>query len=807
MTDSLVAPILQLFVVLAAVGGGLVVAGAAIAPACRLAGSSRQRAYDRAALRELVRLELTPARAAEIEAGHATAMIRGLHPRQRRGFDRWRVGWPSSELRVVWRDGDLRWQVEGHRQVLEEFAVSHRALHLVSDTRPVDRLEPPPVATAVGRLARPSSWPLRAAEFPGDRVLHRLAAALEAACPDGVEVRYRVHLRPIPADVWRENLDPEAANSRSILSLVGEAIVDGLLFRESGSGRAAPVAPSALEREARGRKRRGAAGFETAVLLEVAGTTLEQAKALLWHLTDATDSLADAGQEIRWEVVAGAVKQAPGSQLADWEVAQLWYLPDVTFDAAELPRPRSLAGALPPARPTIAGVVVGANGDRPLAVPLATLDRHLAVVGSTGSGKSTFLLQLVTGLLDTTWGATVIDPHGDLVADILARVPPRHADRVHVLRLADRDHPRGFNFFERQTAEEAQMVVSEFVALFEDLWPRFTGPRMRDILRYAALTMLSDPQAQTVLELDRILSDAVFRKPYIDQAIDPAIQNYWRTRWPSKGSDDPSVGAVQNKLGAFIAYDSIRQVVGQGISTLRPRAIMDRGEVLLVDLSQVGGDNASIFGGMLIARYRIDALGRQGTDIASRRPHLLVVDETPRFSTRALGGLVNEGRKFGVALGLATQTLKDIGEALGATAVANAGTIALMAPGLDDAKTLAPLFAPLSVADLLGMARHGMALRMAGPTGRDIVYGGIVLPPDAADLAVGAKILAASDTRDARPRAEVAHEVTERLTWMPERSKPSADEQPVAAVQPTPMSNSTVVEPLKSRRRRNGNRR
>lgn len=776
----MIQPILDLFVILAVVGGGVLVAGIAIALAPRLIGRLRQRAYERAASAELVRLELTPARAGEIDADQATAMIRGLHPRQRRGFDRWRVGWPSSELRVAWRDGTLSWQVEGHRQVLDEFALSHRALHLVSDTRPVERLEAPAVATAVARLARPSSWPLHVAEVSGDRVLHRLAAALEAAAPAGVEVRYRVHLRPVPAERWRAAVDPEPGGSRSILALVAEAVIDGLLFRETGSGQAAPVAPSALERDARTRKRRGAAGFETALLIEVAGTTFEAAKALLWRLTDATDSLADAGQEIRWEVVPGAVKEAPGSELADWEVAQLWYLPDETFDAAELPRPRPLAGALPPDALVSDGVVVGTNGDRPLAVPLAALDRHLAVVGSTGSGKSTLLLQLVTGLLDTPWGATVIDPHGDLVADILARVPPRHADRVHVLRLADLDHPRGFNFFERRTAAEGQMVVSEFVALFEDLWPRFTGPRMRDILRFSALTLLSDPRPQTVLELDRILSDEAFRRPYIEKAIDPAIQNYWRTRWPSKGSDDSSVGAVQNKLGALIVYDSIRAVIGQGESTLRPRTIMDRGDVLLVDLSQVGNDNASIFGGMLIARYRIDALARQGTDPASRRPHLLVVDETPRFSTRALGGLVNEGRKFGVALGLATQTLKDIGEALGATAVANAGTIALMAPGLEDAKALAPLFAPLSVADLLGMERHGMALKMAGPKGRDVVYGGIVLPPGPADPSTAASILAASDARDARPRAEVAAEVTHRLTWMPPpKSKGSARPQPL----------------------------
>lgn len=761
--DTLFAPILELLSGLAVVGLALLALVAAVALGPRLVGALRQRGYDRAAGAELVRLELTAGRIAELDKASAVAMIRGLHPRQRRGLDGWRVGWPASELRVVWRDGALAWQVEGHRQILDEFAVSHRSLHLVLDARPVSRAEAPVAATAVGRLTQPASWPLRTAEVPGDRVLHRLAAALTRAAPPGVEVRLRIGLRPVQPDVWRRAIDPDAPGGASVASLIGAAIVDGLLFRESGSGRAPAVAPSPLEREAGARKRRGAVGFETSLLVEVTGTSFEQAKALLWKLTGATDSLADAGQEVRWRVVAGAVERPPRSLLADWEVAQLWYLPDETFDAADLPRPRPLAGALP-ASSGGAGIVVGANGDRPLAIPLATLGRHLAVVGATGSGKSTFLLNLVTGLLDTPWGATVIDPHGDLVTDILARIPARHAGRVHLLRLADRAHPRGFNFFERTTREEAQLVTSEFVALFEDLWPRYTGPRMRDILRHGLLTLLESDGPQTVLELDRLLSDAEFRASYVDAAKDPELANFWRSRWPSRGNDDPSVGAVTNKLGAFIAYDSIRQIVGQGISTLRPREIMDSGDLLLVDLSGVGGDNAGIFGGMLIARYRIEALGRQGTDPARRRPHLLVVDETPRFSTRALGGVVNEGRKFALATALATQTLADIGPALGATTVANAGTLALLSPGLDDVKALAPLFAPLSAADLLATRQHEIAVKMAGPDGRNVVYGGIVLPPGEASHEIAARISAASDERDARPRAVVEAEVRDRLT-------------------------------------------
>jgi len=120
-----------------------------------------------------------------------------------------------------------------------------------------------------------------------------------------------------------------------------------------------------------------------------------------------------------------------------------------------------------------------------------------------------------------------------------------------------------------------------------------------------------------------------------------------------------------------------------------------------------------------------------------------------------------------LASALATQTLADIGPALGATAVANAGTLALLSPGLDDVKDLAPLFAPLKAADLLAMRQHEMAVKLAGPDGRSVVYGGIVLPPGESSLEVAAAIAAASDERDARPRAVVEAEVRERLTRQP----------------------------------------
>ncbi len=176
------------------------------------------------------------------------------------------------------------------------------------------------------------------------------------------------------------------------------------------------------------------------------------------------------------------------------------------------------------------------------------------------------------------------------------------------------------------------------------------------------------------------------------------IRSFWETQWPSGGERerDASIKAVLNKLGAFVTYDSIRLVVGQGVSTIRPREIMDRGEVLLVDLSGVGGDNATLFGAMLASRYYVDAVGRQELPPWERRQHLLLIDEAHRFATRAVENTLVEGRKFGLALGLASQSLGGLGERLSRSVLTNAATIALLAPGSEDVRTLARLFAPVT---------------------------------------------------------------------------------------------------------------
>ncbi len=354
--------------------------------------------------------------------------------------------------------------------------------------------------------------------------------------------------------------------------------------------------------------------------------------------------------------------------------------------------------------------------------------------------------------------------------------PAAATGRVHVLRLADRAHPRGFNFLERQSPSDDQLVASEFVYMLEDLWPRFSGPKMQHYLRNALLTLLADEQPQTILELIRVLTEDAFRARFVKHLRDPMIRGFWETQWPSGGERDrdPSIKAVLNKLGAFVTYDSIRMVVGQGVSTIRPREVMDRGDVLLVDLSGVGGDNATLFGAMLASRYYVDAVGRQELTPSARRQHLLLIDEAHRFSTRAVENTLVEGRKFGLALGLASQSLGGLGERLSRSVLTNAATIALLAPGSEDVRTLARLFAPVTAEELTSLRAYEVVMRMPGRGGQPTAYGGMLLPPDPVDPALADEIVAASDTRDASPIDEVRAEVFLRAGGAESPSTPDA---------------------------------
>jgi len=734
--------------VLMLVGGGFLFVLAGLSIGSSLAGPIRQAGYERVVRRELVRLEVILPANAQLDRDATAELIRALHPGQRRGVDRLRVGWPPLELRLLWRGGAMHWQVDCPAQIVSSVEMAVRSVVGRCELEEVEINDLPPSAVATARLGHAQTQSLRT-DTEAASVPLRLAVALDGARTPA-EVVLRIGLMPgASSDSGEESI------GRSIGGFVLTAIVDAVLMR-SVADKPMPPAPSRIAEASSGM-------YSATVALEASGLEPAAGAALLWKLVAATDALRSGPQSLVWTVREGS-KAGSSPLSADPELlGALWALPDRRFDGLALERERALPGSHRE-REDATGIAIADARQGSLVLSPDTLARHLAVFGATGSGKTTLLLNLVLGCARSGVGVTVMDPHGDLTKDILGRLPDE-GPTVHVLRLADRLHPRGFNFLERHGDDDAQLVASEFVQLLADLWPRFCGPKMQHYLRHALFAAFADPHPQTILELIRILTNDHARERYTKQLTDPMELAFWRDEWPGprERERDPSIKAVLNKLGAFVSYGSIRMIVGQGDSTISPRMVMDAGDVLVVDLSGVGGDNAALFGAMLISRFAIDAVGRQGRLASERRPHLLVVDEAQRFHTQAMESILAEGRKFGLHIALAAQSMSALGDRLAGAVRTNVASVALLEPGTDDVRDLGRLFAPVSAEELLAMRRFDVVVRTRGSDGTPLVRGGRVSMPGPADPARLMALIAASDERDAPKSLDaVDDEVFER---------------------------------------------
>jgi hypothetical protein len=307
------------------------------------------------------------------------------------------------------------------------------------------------------------------------------------------------------------------------------------------------------------------------------------------------------------------------------------------------------------------------------AVSLSDEARYLGsyVIGTTGTGKSTFLKSLILQDINEKKGVAVLDPHGDLVEDILACMPDHRLDDVILFDPADIEYPFGLNVLACDRSDPRQrdlvtsMVMDTLYKLFHASW----GPRMEDLLRHSIQTLLYQPST-TLLELLMILTDFKRRQDLKQPACeaDPILKHFWEQQFPESYTDKYGqliapreqtelIGSSLNKIGRFLVNPVIRNIVAQPQNSVDLRQVMDEGKVLLVNLSKggIGADNSSFLGSVLVNQFLLAALSRRDIPFEKRRPFYLYVDEYQNFATESFPQLQSEARKFAIVTTVAHQ--------------------------------------------------------------------------------------------------------------------------------------------------------
>ncbi len=321
--------------------------------------------------------------------------------------------------------------------------------------------------------------------------------------------------------------------------------------------------------------------------------------------------------------------------------------------------------------------------------------QHLFIIGQTGTGKSTLIRNLIIQDIEKGHGVGLIDPHGDLAEDILDCIPPHRTDHVAYLNPADHEFPVGLNVLRPGTNHVPHLIASSIVGALKSIWRDSWGPRMEYIL-YTSIAALLECENVTILGVQRMLIDPVYRTWVVRQVRDPMIRAFWTGEFA--GYDrrflTEVIAPVQNKIGQLVMAPPIRHILGQVASSIDIRFLMDRSRILIANLAKgkVGEDKANLLGSLLVTQFQLAALSRADIPPAQRTPFHLYVDEYHNFATDSFASILSEARKYGLSLTLASQYTSQTRPEITNAVFGNVGTIMSFRVGESDATLLARQF-------------------------------------------------------------------------------------------------------------------
>lgn len=451
-----------------------------------------------------------------------------------------------------------------------------------------------------------------------------------------------------------------------------------------------------------------------------------------------------------------------GDLLSVPELAAVAHLP-TDEDLPGLARAGARAVPPPPNTPTqgelIRPVGLADTGHaRPVGLQVSDARHHLHVLGATGSGKSTMLAQMILADAEYGRGAVVIDPKGDLITDVLQRLPEHAGQRVVLFDADTRGPTPCVNPLEGPKEAAVDNLVSVFSRVFASTW----GNRTEDILRAACLTLRAASDAPTLAMLPQLLTDPATRARHRQRlGEEPTLRGFWD--WYDQLSDAARAQATApllNKLRAFLLRPFVVKAVAAGPSTVDLTKALDGGLCLVrIPKGSLGEDTTRLLGSMLVARAWQATTARAALPQRERRDAGLYIDEAHNFLNLpyAMEDMLAEARGYRLSMTLAHQHLGQLPKDLKEGISTNARSKVFFSASPGDARELARHTAPrVSEHDLshLGVYHAAARLVVSGEETQPFTLTTQPLPPAIQGRAETVRRAAAAHTRPLQSRDE-----------------------------------------------------
>jgi len=442
---------------------------------------------------------------------------------------------------------------------------------------------------------------------------------------------------------------------------------------------------------------------------------------------------------------------------------------------------------------TVLDVVVGKNryGDQEQPIGLTANDRkqHTYIVGKTGSGKTTIIKNMALQDITSGKGVCVIDPHGDMVEEILTLIPKHRRKDVVYINPSDKEFPVGLNILVPNTSfedeDEAHVRISRsLMSVFMKITPKDSwGQRMEHILRNATLTALQikTPSSSTpyisLLAIQKLLTDMNYQKEVVSTLTDPVLKQFWDKEFKAYGNMQRAdvTGPLTNKLGEFITDKMSRHILLQEHSTINIQKIMDEGKILLVNLSKgnLGEERSAFFGTLIISLIQLAIYSRAQQPAQMRREFFVYVDEFQNFATDHFTSIFSESRKYNVFFIPSHQNIAQIDDPKTAKVVlSNSGNFIALKNGPDDERILLPFLEPeVEKGEIVNLAPHHFYMKVTNGDSEDAFSGETILTDTKGSDIVAREIIANSQKNYATSLKEVEKQLEKLFNVVPNRAK------------------------------------
>jgi hypothetical protein len=363
-------------------------------------------------------------------------------------------------------------------------------------------------------------------------------------------------------------------------------------------------------------------------------------------------------------------------------------------------------------------------------------------------------------------GVGVVDPHGDFAEKMINYIPPNRINDVVYFNPSDMEYPIGFNILEVRSEEQKHLVAAGLMGIFKKIWPDVWSPRMEYILNNTILALLEYP-GSTLLGINRMLSDKLYRNKVIRKVKDPVIKSFWQQEFASYSERyaTEAVAAVQNKIGQFLSANVIRNMVAQVTSTVNVRQIMDSKKIFIMNLSKgrIGEDNSRLLGGMLITEIQLAAMERVDVPENERKDFFLYVDEFQNFATPSFANILSEARKYRLSLIMGHQYVAQLDEVVADAVFGNVGTMVAFRVGGADSEELVKEFTPTFLEeDLVNLPKYEVILKLMIDGVASHPFTALTMPPIGQPTGSAEKVIKVSRERYAKKRDVIEEKI---LRW------------------------------------------